>query len=99
MLAAATALAPTAAHAEVAAKVALLRGYPAAVEVIDAAWEASLDAAATTGSAEPPAGTLSPYGDTGVALLLTLPTGEVVCTRNLSHYLTSLGGGGHVWLS
>jgi FAD:protein FMN transferase len=98
MLAAATALAPTAAHAEVAAKVALLRGYPAAVEVVDAAWEAALEGAAS-GSGVPDAGRLVPYGDAGVALLLTLPTGEVVCTQNLLHYLTTLGGGGNVWLS
>jgi thiamine biosynthesis lipoprotein len=98
MLAAATALAPTAAHAEVAAKVALLRGYPAAVEMIDAAWESTLEGA-PAGSSAPAAGRLPPYGDAGVALLLTLPTGEVVCTRNLPHYLTSLGGGGNVWLS
>jgi thiamine biosynthesis lipoprotein len=99
MLAAATALAPTAAHAEVAAKVALLRGYPAAVEMIDAAWEAALEGAPLGSPAAPVAGTLSPYGDAGVALLLTLPTGEVVCTQNLPHYLTTLGGGGNVWLS
>jgi thiamine biosynthesis lipoprotein len=98
MLAAATALAPTAAHAEVAAKVALLRGYPAAIEMIDAAWEAALEGAPANSSA-PNAGTVSPYGDAGVALLLTLPTGEVVCTWNLLQYLTSLGGGGNVWLS
>jgi thiamine biosynthesis lipoprotein len=99
MLAAATALAPTSAHAEVAAKVALLRGYPAAVEMIDAAWEAALEEGAASGSAAPDAGRLTPYGDAGVALLLSLPTGEVVCTQNLPHYLTTLGGGGNVWLS
>jgi hypothetical protein len=98
MLAAATALAPTAAHAEVAAKVALLRGYPAAVEIIDAAWEAALEGAAS-GNEALAAGRLPPYGDAGVALLLTLPSGEVVCTQNLPYYLTSLGGGGNVWLS
>jgi hypothetical protein len=99
MLAAATALAPTSAHAEVAAKVALLRGYPAAVEMIDAAWEAALEEGASSGGTAPDAGRLPPYGDAGVALLLTLPTGEVVCTQNLLHYLTTLGGGGNVWLS
>jgi thiamine biosynthesis lipoprotein len=98
MLAAATALAPTAAHAEVAAKVALLRGYPAAVELVDAAWESEVEGASADRPG-PEAGRLSPYGDAGVALLLTLPTGEVVCTQNLSHYLTTLGGGGNVWLS
>jgi FAD:protein FMN transferase len=109
MLAAATALAPTAAHAEVAAKVALLRGYPAAVEMIDAAWaDAGRPAhydpdAASSGQAVASAATeasaFPPYGDAGVALLLTLPTGEVVCTQNLPHYLMSLGGGGNLWLS
>ncbi|HLV99457.1 MAG TPA: FAD:protein FMN transferase [Ktedonobacterales bacterium] len=38
LIATATALAPTAAQAEVAAKVALLRGYPAALEAVEAAW-------------------------------------------------------------
>jgi FAD:protein FMN transferase len=98
MLAAATALAPTSAHAEVAAKVALLRGYPAAVEMIDAAWESALEDA-SPGSTAPDSVRLPPYGDAGVALLLTLPTGEVVYTQNLLHYLTTLGGGGNVWLS
>jgi hypothetical protein len=100
MLAAAAALAPTAAHAEVAAKVALLRGYPAAVEMVDAAWEAVLGGEARADHpAAPEASTLAPYGDEGVALLLTLPSGKVVCTQNLPQYLTRLGGGGNVWLS
>ena len=99
-IAAATALAPTAAHAEVAAKVALLRGYPAALQTVDAAWSSwlGIDGVSAAGSliAEQAP---SPYGDTGVALLLTLGTGEVVCTENLTQYLTTLGGGGNVWLA
>ncbi|HKT37191.1 MAG TPA: FAD:protein FMN transferase, partial [Ktedonobacterales bacterium] len=39
LIASVTALAPTAAHAEVAAKVALLRGYPQALRAVEAAWE------------------------------------------------------------
>jgi thiamine biosynthesis lipoprotein len=42
LIATATALAPTAAQAEVAAKVALLRGYPDALEAVETAWNADL---------------------------------------------------------
>ncbi|PWT70262.1 MAG: hypothetical protein C5B60_12370 [Chloroflexi bacterium] len=81
LVATATALAPTAARAEVAAKVALLRGYPAALRAAEAAWErpialslgAPLDA------------------DAAVALVLTLGTGEVVVSDNLSAYLSTWG--------
>ena len=97
LIAAATAFAPTAAHAEVAAKVALLRGYPAALQQVDDAWASF--ATPQTGadpdfSREPPLG----YDDAGVALLLTLDTGEVVTSAHLQNYLTSLGGGGQLWL-
>src|SRR5262249_22192491 len=40
LIATATALAPTAAHAEVAAKVALLRGHPQALAAVERAWAA-----------------------------------------------------------
>jgi FAD:protein FMN transferase len=97
LIAAATAFAPTAAHAEVAAKVALLRGYPAALQLVDEAWTtvAPLRSGADPGSSREP--TLA-YDDAGVALLLTLDTGEVVTSAHLQNYLTSLGGGGQLWL-
>jgi FAD:protein FMN transferase len=79
LIATATALAPTAARAEVAAKVALLRGYPTALRAVEAAWErpialglgAPLDA------------------DAAVALVLTLGNGEIVVSDNLSTYLAT----------
>jgi thiamine biosynthesis lipoprotein len=79
LIATATALAPTAARAEVAAKVALLRGYPAALRAVEAAWDrpialglgAPLDA------------------DAAVALVLTLGSGEVVASNNLAAYLAT----------
>jgi len=92
LIAAATALAPTAAHAEVAAKVALLRGYPQALRAVEAAW-AEWVARADAGQ------TVAPYSDAGVALVLTLGTGEVAPSSNLGAYLETLGGGGEVWLS
>lgn len=86
LIATATALAPTAAHAEVAAKVALLRGYPAAIQQIESAWDANHT---------PEAGA---YGDAGVALLLVLGDGRIVCSANMREYLSIVGGGGDVWL-
>jgi thiamine biosynthesis lipoprotein len=79
MLATATALAPTAARAEVAAKVALLRGYPHALRAVEAAWERY--------------GAVGPEtdADAGVALALTFGTGEVVTSKNLWAYLASWG--------
>jgi FAD:protein FMN transferase len=84
LIATATALAPTAARAEVAAKVALLRGYPAALRAVEAAWDrpialglgAPLDA------------------DAAVALVLTLGSGEVVVSNNLAAYLATWGTAG-----
>jgi thiamine biosynthesis lipoprotein len=84
-IATASAIAPTAAHAEVAAKVALLRGYPDALRAVEAAWSASDDGVAK-------------YGDAGVALMLTRGTGEIVCSTNMTEYLAGLGGGGNIWL-
>ncbi|WIG60807.1 MAG: FAD:protein FMN transferase [Ktedonobacterales bacterium] len=86
LIASVTALAPTAAHAEVAAKVALLRGYPQALRAVESAWE--------PGREDTP-----PYGDAGVALLLVLGTGEAVASSNLQAYLDTVGGGGDIWLS
>ena len=92
MIAAATALAPTAAHAEVAAKVALLRGYPQALRAVEAAWAEGAARADAVRS-------VTPYTDEGVALVLTLGSGEVVASSNIGEYLETLGGGGEVWLS
>ncbi len=82
LIATATALAPTAARAEVAAKVALLRGYPDALHAVEHAW----------------AGDAQLKVDKGVALLLVLGTGEVVVTANMEAYLDTCGGGGTLWL-
>jgi thiamine biosynthesis lipoprotein len=79
LLATATALAPTAARAEVAAKVALLRGYPEALRAVEAAWER-------------PAPLASPVdADVAVALVLTFGNGEVATSLNLPAYLASWG--------
>jgi thiamine biosynthesis lipoprotein len=86
LLATATALAPTAAQAEVAAKVALLRGYPEALRQVERAWEAARDEEA------------APYGDARVALLLVLGDGTVACSGNIRDYLWRIGGGGNLWL-
>ncbi len=81
LLATATALAPTAARAEVAAKVALLRGYPEALRRVEAAWERY--------------GAIGPADDTdadaGVALVLTFGSGEVAMSYNVAAYLDSWG--------
>jgi thiamine biosynthesis lipoprotein len=83
LIASATALAPTAAHAEVAAKVALLRGYPAALRAVETAWTRTPEI----------------FGDAGVALILVLGNGNVACSANLQEYLDTLGGGGNIWLT
>jgi thiamine biosynthesis lipoprotein len=87
LIATATALAPTGARAEVAAKVALLRGYPDALSRVDAAWH----------RAKP--GSARAYADDQVALVLALGTGEVMCSAHLHEYLEIYGGGGDLWLS
>ncbi|HEX9414467.1 MAG TPA: FAD:protein FMN transferase [Ktedonobacterales bacterium] len=78
-IATATALARTAARAEVAAKVALLRGYPRALRTVEAAWKRY--------------GTVGPEmsADVGVALVLTFGTGEVLSSSNLTEYLATAG--------
>ena len=86
LIATVTALAPTAAHAEVAAKVALLRGYPEALHRVESAWEARHTAEAT------------PYGDGSVALLVILGNGSVVGSANIREFLSDVGGGGDLWL-
>ncbi len=79
LIATATAFAPTAAQAEVAAKVALLRGYPGALAAVESAWKSY--------------GALGPHsdGDAGVALALVFGTGEIVFSRNLNEYLATWG--------
>jgi FAD:protein FMN transferase len=86
LIASATALAPTAAHAEVAAKVALLRGYPDALQRVEEAWDVERVAEA------------APYGDGAVALLLILGNGKVICSANIHDFLTHVGDGGDLWL-
>lgn len=81
-MATATALAPTAAHAEVAAKVALLRGYPAALRAVEDAW-------ARYGAVGPEANC-----DAGVALVLILGTGDVMLSSNMADYLATWGTAG-----
>jgi len=93
LIASATALAPTAAHAEVAAKVALLRGYPEALEIVNAAWRASAGHDADNADNAD-----NGYGDANVAVLVILGTGEIACSANLQDYLTALGGGGDIWV-
>lgn len=84
LLATATAFAPTAARAEVAAKLALLRGYPFALTTVESAWERY--------------GAIGPEDDTdaGVALALALVFGDgtVVYSRNLDAYLATWGTDG-----
>jgi thiamine biosynthesis lipoprotein len=79
LVATATALAPTAAQAEVAAKVALLRGHPNALRTVEAAW-------ARYGAVGP-----ATDADAGVALILTFGNGEVALSGNLRSYLDSWG--------
>lgn len=90
LIATATAFAPTAAHAEVAAKVALLRGYPGALHAVEAAW--------AQGEASGAPHDVPAYGDAGVALLLALGNGEIHCSTNLHAWLSESGGGGEIWL-
>ncbi|HLJ79939.1 MAG TPA: FAD:protein FMN transferase [Ktedonobacterales bacterium] len=82
LVATATALAPTTARAEVAAKVALLRGYPAALHAIEDAW-------ARYGAVGP-----EDDSDAGVALALALSTGEVALSGNMADYLGTWGTAG-----
>lgn len=77
----ATALARTAAHAEVAALVALQRGYPEAVRVVESAWR------------DDKASRHHLSVDRSVALLLVLESGEVVCSEHLEAYLERYAGG------
>lgn len=79
LIATATALAPTAVRAEVAAKVALLRGYPDALRSVEAAWEQY--------------GAVGPETDVdvGVAVALTFGSGEIALSGNFQAYLETWG--------
>lgn len=93
MIASATALASTVAHAEIAAKVALLRGFPLATQAVEAAWTDHSE------DVEASALDMAPYTDAGVAIVLIMGDGAVICSANLQDYLNTLGGGGDIWLS
>ncbi len=82
LIATATAFAPTATQAEVAAKVALLRGYPGALSAVESAWERY--------------GAVGPANDcdAGVALALVFGSGEVMFSKNIAAYLASWGTDG-----
>ena len=82
LIATATAFAPTAKQAEVAAKVALLRGYPGALSAVESAWERY--------------GAVGPANDcdAGVALALVFGNGTVAFSKNIAEYLASWGTDG-----
>ncbi len=82
LIATATAFAPTATQAEVAAKVALLRGYPSALAAVESAWERY--------------GAVGPANDcdAGVALALVFGNGDVTFSKNIGAYLASWGTAG-----
>lgn len=82
LIATATALGATAAQAEVAAKMALLWGYPAALRAVEQAWARY--------------GAIGPDDDVDarVALVLLLGTGEVACSANIHDYLATWGTDG-----
>jgi thiamine biosynthesis lipoprotein len=87
LIATVTAFAPTTAHAEVAAKVALLRGYPEALERVARGWKADRRRPRP------------PYGDVDTALLLVMGSGAVHISAHLESWLNRYGGGGELWLS
>ncbi len=98
LIASATALAPTAARAEVAAKVALLRGYPHALRTVEAEWQQWQERQQThAGNTCEAHDESSAHGP--AALLLVLGSGAVACSENLRDYLGILGGGGELWLN
>ena len=80
-IATAAALARTAAHAEVAALVALQRGYPEALHVVESAWR------------DDKASRPHLPVDHDVALLLVLNNGEVMFSENMEAYLERFAGG------
>ncbi|HEY7127260.1 MAG TPA: FAD:protein FMN transferase [Ktedonobacterales bacterium] len=90
LIATATALARTGAQAEIAAKAALLRGYPAALEAVGDGWRRR-----PLKKGQLSQGLLA---DEGVALLLVLGNGEVVVSAHLEEYLEHMAGGGRLWI-
>jgi thiamine biosynthesis lipoprotein len=74
-----TALAPTAERAEVAAKLALLRGYPQAARAVESAWERY--------------GAIGPDDDpdAGVALIVTFSDGNIALSANAHAWLATWG--------
>jgi thiamine biosynthesis lipoprotein len=88
LLATATALAPTATQAEVAAKVALLRGPHAALPCVERAWQPfEIESCLATGA---DAGDPSPF-DRTVALLLISGDGTLSFSGNMHEYLATWG--------
>jgi thiamine biosynthesis lipoprotein len=81
-LAMVTALAPTAERAEVAAKLALLRGYDAAKRAIESAW------------AREGANSSRDNLDADVALIFTFSDGAITPSANVRAWLTSYGSAG-----
>jgi hypothetical protein len=79
LIATATALAPTAARAEVAAKMALLRSYPTALRAVEDAW-------ARDGAVGP-----EDDADAGVALALVMGSGAVELSANVAEWLATWG--------
>ncbi len=99
VIASASALAPTAAAAEVAAKVALLRGYPAALRAVDDAWDEHLARRGAGNTAPTVRSNSSGFSDSATALLLVRGDGQVICSKNMRAYLATCGEGGELWLS
>ena len=95
LLASATALAPTASAAEVAAKRALLRGTDAALTAVEEAWNARTTPATTTNAATR---TIPSFDDAPIALLLALGDGTLRTSANLIDYLSQIANGGKLWL-
>lgn len=81
-LAMVTALAPTAERAEVAAKLALLRGYAEAARAVESAWARY--------------GAIGPANDldASVALLFTFSDGEIMPSANARAWLATYGSAG-----
>jgi thiamine biosynthesis lipoprotein len=103
LVALATALAPTAAAAEVAAKVALLGGDPSLVgqsfpvgQTFLSAVEVEARAVATAPQGVPPRSPPKRTGAAGVTTIVVMGDGRLVCSENLEAYL-ALHGGGNVW--
>lgn len=90
LIATVTALERTGAQAEVAAKAALLRGYPAALEAVEEGWKRR----------PRKKGQLSQglWADEGVALIIILGSGEVVVSAHLEEYLEEQARGGMLWI-